>query len=448
MHSVAIDIGTTSISAVILDGESERITRSWTIPNPGFLETPYSWERIQSPDKIVSAAKNLLDSILTEEQDVGVIGLTGQMHGIVYLNREGKAVSPLMTWQDGRGNLPTAGGGSICDQIAERFNLKAYSGYGLISHLYNVSEGLVPAGAVTVATIMDYFGMTLTGAAAPLLHSSNAASLGLYDLGENEWRRDIPEAFGADPGILPEVTDSFETVGTYRDIPVCVAIGDNQASFLGSIRHADEEILVNMGTGGQISLLADRVLDAEEIETRPFNEKRYLIVGSSLCGGRAYATLAAFFSACGKAFGVPDPEPYGVMADLLSKETGSTEPLIVDTSFAGTREHPDKRGSILNIGYENFTPAALTKGVLNGMAQELLVHYETMCAGLGISRSRIIASGNGMRLNPALQRATETKFGMSLTLSTQTEEAACGAAVAGLSSIGLKSWRNIVGFRQ
>ena len=160
------------------------------------------------------------------------------------------------------------------------------------------------------------------------------------------------------------------------------------------------------------------------------------------------ATLAAFFSACGKAFGVSDPEPYSMMTDLLSEETGSTEPLTVDTSFAGTREHPEKRGSILNIGYENFTPTALTKGVLNGMVQELLSHYETIRAGLGISRSRIIASGNGMRLNPALQRVTETKFGMSLTLSTQTEEAACGAAVAGLSSIGLKSWRNIVGFRQ
>ena len=56
MNSVAIDIGTTSISAVVMDAESERIKRSWTIPNPGFLETPYAWERIQSPDRIVGAS--------------------------------------------------------------------------------------------------------------------------------------------------------------------------------------------------------------------------------------------------------------------------------------------------------------------------------------------------------------------------------------------------------
>ena len=58
-----------------------------------------------------------------------------------------------------------------------------------------------------------------------------------------------------------------------------------------------------MGTGGQISLLSDRVLEAEEIETRPFNEDSYLIVGPSLCGGRSYALLAGFFKACAGAFG-------------------------------------------------------------------------------------------------------------------------------------------------
>ena len=288
--------------------------------------------------------------------------------------------------------------------------------------------------------------MVLTGNRTPLLHSSNAAGLGLWDPETGGWRRDILSAFGADPEILPRVTDRFETPGTFRGIPVCVAIGDNQASFLGSVRNAGEEILVNMGTGGQISLLSDRTLDAPEIETRPFNENSCLIVGSSLCGGRAYAVLASFFAACSAAFGNPVQDPYRVMAELPEKRV-EEEPLTVDTSFAGTREHPEKRGSITGISCDNFTPAALTRGVLEGMAQELLTLYEIMRKGLGVRRSRIIASGNGMRLNPALQKITSAKFGMDLTLSDRTEEAACGAALAGLSSIGRKSWKDAVGFR-
>ena len=446
MNAAAIDIGTTSISAVVMEAETERVLLSRTVPNPGFLASSHPWERIQSPDRIVRTAAELLDSILSEQEEIGVIGLTGQMHGIVYPDANGKAVSPLITWQDGRGNIPAGGEGSIVDQLEKRFHIKAYSGYGLISHLYNVREGLVPAGAVTVATIMDYFGMVLTGNRAPLLHSSNAASLGLYDPETGGWRRDILSALGADPKILPRITKRFETLGTYRDIPVSVAIGDNQAGFLGSVRNAGEEILVNMGTGGQISLLSDRTLEAPEIETRPFNENTYLIVGSSLCGGRAYAVLASFFAACSAAFGNPGQDPYRVMADLLEK-SGEEESLTVDTSFAGTREHPERRGSISGISCDNFTPAALTRGVLEGMAQELLTLYETMRAGLGVRRGRIVVSGNGMRLNPALQKITSAKFGMSLTLPDRTEEAACGAALAGLSSIGRKSWQDIVGFR-
>ena len=63
--------------------------------------------------------------------------------------------------------------------------------------------------------------------------------------------------------------------------------------------------------------LAD-ALDAEEIETRPFNEKCYLIVGSSLCGGRAYATLASFFAHSG----VKSIEPRSRMLPFSSLMTG------------------------------------------------------------------------------------------------------------------------------
>jgi sedoheptulokinase len=189
--------------------------------------------------------------------------------------------------------------------------VKAYSGYGLISHLYNIQAGLVPAGAAAVATIMDYFGMALTGAMKPLLHSSNAASLGLYDLESHAWRRDILREYGEGGDLLPGIVNRYQPIGSYRGVPVAVAIGDNQASFLGSVRRRDEEILINMGTGGQVSLLSGRILEGEELETRPFNEDGYLAVGSSLCGGRAYALLARFFGACAEAFEAPTA--YGVM---------------------------------------------------------------------------------------------------------------------------------------
>ena len=446
MKAIGIDIGTTSISAMIMDTGTDAVVRSWTIANPGFQESQQPWERVQDAEAVVAAAVKLLDEVLSGASDVGVIGLTGQMHGIVYLDGEGRSLGPLITWQDGRGIQPCFDGRSVCDAVTERFGVKAYAGYGLVSHLYNLHKGIVPKGARSMATIMDYLGMALTGAKRPLLHSSNAASLGFYDLKNHAWRRDIVAAFGENGELLPEITNRYAVIGSYRGIPVSVAVGDNQASFMGSVRQGSEEILVNIGTGGQISALSGGIVDAEDIETRPFNEGSYLVVGSSLCGGRAYATLASFMSSAARAFGVADPNPYAAMAALLEAPQ-SPDPLRVDTRFAGTREHPDIRGSIANITTDNLTPAELVRGVLGGMADELLTLYRRMEPRLGAGRSRIIASGNGMRRNRALQQITSERFNMPLILSEQTEEAACGAAIVGLCATGERTWEEAVGWR-
>ena len=125
MKSIAIDIGTTSISAVVMDAASDAVERAFTIANPGFLPSEQPWARVQDPGAVIAAAKGLLDDILDATPDAGVIGLTGQMHGIVYLDGAGRAVSPLITWQDGRGNLPDENGESVCESIGRRVGLKA-----------------------------------------------------------------------------------------------------------------------------------------------------------------------------------------------------------------------------------------------------------------------------------------------------------------------------------
>ena len=61
----------------------------------------------------------------------------------------------------------------------------------------------------------------------PLTHCSNAASFGLFDLQNNRFTNPTPRQ--------PAVTSAPDIVGIWRDIPVCVAIGDNQASFMGSV---------------------------------------------------------------------------------------------------------------------------------------------------------------------------------------------------------------------
>ena len=440
MNLIGLDIGTTSISAAVLDADTGAAEKTYTVANDSFLPAQNPWERIQDPERILKTVKALLDECLERFPQTAVIGLTGQMHGIVYVNRDGRSVGPLYTWQDGRGNLPDESGKSLCDQLREKYGYGFYAGYGLVTHLYNLRHQLVPREAVSFCTIMDYLGMVLTGRKRPLVHSSNAASFGFYDAAGLRFRTELLLAEGIQPSFLPETSASLSLLGRYRGIPVSVALGDNQASFLGSVRRADRQILVNMGTGGQVSLLTDRVIAGEDLELRPFIDNTYLIVGASLCGGRAYAALASFFRACAAGAGASDFDPYAMMDGLLNSYS-NPDHLKINTVFAGTRDHPERRGSIENIGTGNFDPASLTYGVLDGIAQELYDRYLTM----GIRKSAIVASGNGMRKNRHLQRITAEKFGMELELSALTEEAACGAAIAGSAAAGTMSWRQAVG---
>ena len=121
--------------------------------------------------------------------------------------------------------------------------------------------------------------MVLTQRKHPLVHVSNAMSLGFWNTQEGCLESDVLNKFGIDCSILLEVTERIVFIGNYHDISVLVALGDKQASFLSTLGNKTDSVLVNLGTGGQVSLLIDDYVEVEEIETRPFIDGKYLLVG-------------------------------------------------------------------------------------------------------------------------------------------------------------------------
>ena len=105
MKAIGIDIGTTTISGVVLDVAKRQVLESRTVRNGSFIKTEHEWERIQDVDVILDKAVGLVKELLACCPEAGAVGLTGQMHGIIYLDRNGRHVSPLYTWLDGRGNI-------------------------------------------------------------------------------------------------------------------------------------------------------------------------------------------------------------------------------------------------------------------------------------------------------------------------------------------------------
>lgn len=455
--AIGIDIGTTTISAVVMDTTTHHIIEARTIANHSFIPSEYAWERIQDVNVIVKKAQGVLEELLGFHPDAASIGLTGQMHGIVYVDAEGKAVSPLYTWQDGRGEQPVLQGGEpvkdhgttasmreahkatadgavqasspVC-AIRKLAGIEAYAGYGCVTHYYNVKQQLVPEGAKSFCTIADYLGMVLTGRKKPLVHISNAAGMGLFDVKNGCFYQDKLQILGIDCDMLPQVTDTFEVLGSFQAIPVTVALGDNQASFLGAAGTETATVLINMGTGGQVSVLTDQYFEAPGVEARPFMKGSYLLVGASLCGGRAYAILEQFFHSYLKAAGVEAGAQYALMEKLARTVSEESKTLHVTTTFHGTRDNPAKRGSICGISEDNFTPAQVIYGTLAGMAEELFGRYQQIHEGTGVKAGKLIASGNGLRKNALLREIFAGLFGQEVMLAQCEEEAASGAALS------------------
>jgi sedoheptulokinase len=435
MNAIGLDIGTTTLSAVVADMEG-RVLEAVTLESGADIPGGERWARLQDPEAIFEKARAMVDGLMARHAPVGAIGLDGQMHGMLYVDGAGRAVSPLATWQDARGDLPY-GGGTYASELTRRTGCPMATGFGLTTHFWNVENGRVPEGAARVATIADYVAMRLCDRTEPVIHATNAASMGLFDLPSRDWDDLAVANAGIDRRILPEVEAGVRALGGYRGAAVSVALGDNQASFIGSVREMERTALVNMGTGGQISMMSDAAGVLTEAERRPLLFGQYLLVGSSLCGGHAYAILEKFVRSCARLAGCEVNNLYPAMNEAGLAALALPDNPVVSPRFSGTRKNPALRGEITGLSTENFDAARLIGGTLQGMAAELFDIYREMLRAGATMPEKLVGSGNGIRKNPALRRAFELAFGMPLLVPAHDEEAAFGAALYGMAAAGL-----------
>ncbi len=433
MNFIGIDIGTSTICGIVLNPENKKID-TLLKENDSQISSKNDWEKIQDCNRIYIIVKEILEEFFRKYQDIKGIGFTGQMHGIMYVDKYGNSVSPLITWQDGRGNQMFLDNLSYSAYLVRETGYSVASGFGLVTHYFNLKNNQVPDKASKICTIMDYVIMQLTHASSPKTDFSNAASLGFFNLERMQFDNSAIQNVSIDPEILPDVVKSGLFMGLYKnDVPVYSAIGDNQASILGSIRELRNSILVNVGTSGQISVYSDKYITADTLETRPFPGGGYILVGATLCGGISFNILKNLFEKTIEAFcknSTPDID-FFKFANLIDPSLFDNErSLIVETLFNGSRVNPGRRGSIKNISMENLDPQNLIAGFFNGVCNELYDFYICMPDKIKKETSILVGSGNAIRKNSLLGKVFEKKFGRCLFIPRHMEEAALGASLS------------------
>ena len=369
MKCVGLDLGTTKIAGLLLEtgaaGRPARVLRVASREHEAGLPAAHPWEDLQDPGRLLALARELLRELVAEAGAADGLCVTGQMHGILYVDAAGNAVSPLATWLDQRAGRPHPEGGSFAEVLSARTGYRVPPGYGAATHFYDLNNGLVPGTAAGLCSLMDFVTMRLAGGSRPVTDATIAASFGLYAPAGDRVDPEALRKAGLDDVPWSRVAPAGTRIGaTPAGTAVFTPLGDHQASFLGSVRDVEHAAQLNVGTGGQISVFAARPGALPfPLETRPFPGGGCLHVGAPSAAARPTRCWRSSSRRVCESLGGVRPEAPALRADEpAGREGGEETPLEVDTRFQGTRADPRITGRIEHITPGNLTPAALVRG--------------------------------------------------------------------------------------
>ena len=369
---LGIDLGTTTITALALEADGGEVLACATAANRAEVTAPADrargrreWDvrRIAGAgcDCLRAAAEQLGD----RRGEIAGVGITGQQHGVVVVDTGLAPLTPFVNWQDRRGDEIDPQTGEtfvrrantlVGADIGWRAGCRLATGYLAVTLFWMKEAGTLPPSG-TACFLMDYFGALLTGR-PPVTDPTCAASSGVFDVSGGAWEAAMVEGLGLPRPLFPEVWQSGDSLGGLtpeaaartglsEGLPVFVGIGDNQASFLGSVARREDTALVNVGTGGQVTAFVDTFRYDPRLETRPFPRGGFLLVAAGLCGGGSYAVVERFFRAAGEQlFGArPTEDLDPLMNRLAAAVPPGADGLRCEPYFTGSRARPNLRAS-------------------------------------------------------------------------------------------------------
>lgn len=419
MSVIGIDIGTTSVCALKMDAAGVCGIRR---RNHGFLDDVYS----QSPEEICAAVLEMADALW--DGQVTDIAISSQMHGVLFVNAAGRAITPFYTWKNPWGDT-ASGESTIAQYLTEQTGRSVRSGYGLCTAFYLNRERTLPTEAVFLCNIGDYVAMRLSGSKEPVMNITIAESIGGFDPAVGDFSREAMARLGLEPRLFPRVSAADVVYGTYRNARVHGAFGDNQCSFLGSVGDYRRDVCINVGTGQQVSCFGETYVSGGETEVRHFFDLGYLYVGVSQNGGKVYERLIRMIESLAALYTGEKIDGYSKTEALWEACLDRRDfPEVVPALYGPVGSQP--AGSVLLRGLKDGQDGLdLVAGYVAGMAEELAGLYRRIPEAVRRNKTRFYASGNGIVRNALLWRLTEEKLNAKIERECREEAAAAGAAL-------------------
>src|SRR3989440_329987 len=450
---LGIDLGTTGVKAALFAAADGRVL-SWAFidyplshPHPGWAE--------QNPEEWWQATLSAIRLCLTDGVGEGIspsnvrgVGLSGQMHGVVLLDQEYNVLRPCIIWADQRSEVQcrwmTEKVGA--SRLIEYVSNPALPGFSAPKALWvRDNEPEIFARTRTIILPKDYIRYRLTGVLA--MEISDAAGTCLLNVKEGTWSREVLEAIGFDPALLPPVVAADAVCGTITEevaaltglhagTPVAGGGADNACGAVGNGVVLPGLALVSIGTSGVVLAYADTAqVDTSGPVPRVHTFNHAVPHAWYLMGVTQSAGLSLRWVRDN--IGLPEralERWTGTDAyEILSKEAESVAPgsdgLIFLPYLQG--ERPPHLDAYARGGWIGFTATHdrryLIRSVLEGVAFSL-----KDCFGIireqGLQLEQMRATGGGAK-SPLWRQIITDVLGVELVTTNATEGPAFGAAL-------------------
>lgn len=380
---LGIDIGTSAVKIVLVDDRQAIVADAEERLQP---RQPQSLWSEDDPEAWWLAVTRGLDRLAGSHREamgrVRAIGLSGQMHGAVLLDRDDVPVRPAILWNDGRASAQADALAALGTDLQKTLGVRPMP--GLTGPKIMWLRGNEPEALERTRHLLlpkDYVRLRLTGGYATDV--SDAAGTWLLDQATRRWSPRAIEVCGVDPSWLPGLHESTDVAGTVRPqiaarwglspVPVAGGGGDSAVGGIGIGAIEEGQGFVSLGTSGQVFLAARHHSPDPGRMVHAFCHAvpdRWCRMAALLNGASPLAAVARWTG---------EADIGALLAAVEERFRGPSDLLALPYLFGERTPHndPHARGAI--VGLTAATRATdIAQAVLEGVAFSLADGYDVL----------------------------------------------------------------------
>lgn len=448
MYLLGVDLGTSGVKALLINARGSVVgSASESYP----LYTPQPLWAEQDPNDWWRATCRAIRAVLSQSgvaaQQVRGVGLSGQMHGSVFLDERGESIRPALLWCDQRTVAECAW---ITERVGERTVLQTtlnpvLTGFqaGKIIWLRN-HEPEHYARVRQVLLPKDFIRYRLTDESATEV--SDASGTALFNVPRRDWAYEMLDLLELPREWFPKVHESPEITGRVspqaaqatglaEGTPVVGGAGDQAAGAVGVGVVQTGRASVSIGTSGVVFAHLDAPQVDPQFRTHTFCHAvpgAWHVMGVMLMAGGALQWYRETFA--------PDTD-YDALLQEAERAPASAEGVLFAPYLSGERTpypDPQARGAFVGLTLAHQR-AHCTRAVLEGVAFGLRDSLEILKT-MGVPLSELRLTGGGAK-SPLWRQILASVFGQ-LVYTLQAEEGpAYGVAL--LAGVGTGIWQTV-----